>query len=127
MRKKRCLFSSLEEFINLSYEESLDMVADQFGLELQSSDYFGNDSSQYDAKFVASAFSSSVVDDGENSEVMEIDSEKFVVLALSDLQSERERDLSEVEDQIESALKTATAKEVIEDIAESIASALLKW
>ena len=122
--KEKMLFSSLEEFINLSYEESLDMVADQFGLELQSSDYFGNGSSQYDAKFVASAFSPSVIDDGENSEVMEIDSEKFVVLALSDLQSERERDLSEVEDQIESALKTATAKEVIEDIAESIANAL---
>ena len=122
--KEKMLFSSLEEFINLSYEESLDMVADQFGLELKSSDYFGNGSSQYDAKFVASAFSPSVIDDGDNSEVMEIDSEKFVVLALSDLQSERERDLSEVEDQIESTLKTATAKEVIEDIAESIASAL---
>ena len=122
--KEKMLFSSLEEFINLSYEESLDMVADQFGLELQSSDYFGNGSSQYDAKFVASAFSPSVIDDGENSEVMEIDSEKFVVLALSDLQSERERDLVEVEDQIEATLKTATAKEVIEDIAESIASAL---
>ena len=122
--KEKMLFSSLEEFINLSYEESLDMVADQFGLELQSSDYFGNGSSQYDAKFVASAFSPSVIDDGENSEVMEINSEKFVVLALSDLKSERERDLSEVEDQIESNLKTATAKEVIEGIAESIASAL---
>ena len=122
--KEKMLFSSLEEFINLSYEESLDMVADQFGLELQSSEYFGNGSIQYDAKFVASAFSPSVIDDGENSEVMEIDSEKFVVLALSDLQSERERDLSEVEDQIESALKTATAKEVIEGIAERITSAL---
>jgi len=122
--KEKKLFRSLEEFINLSYEESLDMVADQFGLELQSSDYFGNDSSQYDPKFVASAFSPSVIDDGENSEVMEINSEKFVVLALSDLQSERERDFSEVEDQIESALKTATAKELIEDIAERIASAL---
>jgi len=122
--KEKMLFSSLEEFINLSYEESLDMVADQFGLELQSSDYFGNGSSQYDAKFVASAFNPSVIDDGENSEVMEIDSEKFVVLALSDLQSERERGLSEVADQIESTLKTASAKEVIENIAESIASAL---
>ena len=91
--KEKKLFRSLEEFINLSYEESLDMVADQFGLELQSSDYFGNGSSQYDPKFVASAFSPSVIDEGENSEVMEIDSEKFVVLALSDLQSERERDL----------------------------------
>ena len=122
--KEKMLFDSLEEFINLSYEESLDMVADQFGLELQTSDYFGNGSSFYDPKFVASAFSPSVIDDGENSEVMEINSEVFVVLALSDLQSERERDLSEVESQIESTLKTASAKEVIEDIAQSIASAL---
>jgi len=122
--KKKMLFSSLEEFINLSYEESLDMVADQFGLELQTSDYFANGSSQYDAKFVTSAFSPAVIDGGENSEVMEINSEKFVVLALSSLQPERERDLNEVEDQIESALKTAAAKEVIDDIAEGIASAL---
>ena len=122
--KEKMLFGSLEEFINLSYEESLDMVADQFGLELQTSDYFSNGSSQYDEKFVASAFSSAVIDEGENSEVMEINSEKFVVLALSDLQSERERDLSEVEGQIESALKTTAAKEVIEGIAERIASAL---
>ena len=122
--KEKMLFDSLEEFINLSYEESLDMVADQFGLELQTSDYFANGSREYDEKFVASAFSPAVIDEGENSEVMEINSEKFVVLALSDLQPERERDLSEVEGQIESALKTAAAKEVIENIAESIASAL---
>ena len=122
--KQKMLYGSLEEFINLSYEESLDMVADQFGLELQTSDYFANGSSQYDEKFVTSAFSPAVIDEGENSEVMEINSEKFVVLALSSLQPERERDLSEVEDQIESALKTAAAKQVIDDIAESIASAL---
>ena len=122
--KEKILFGSLEEFINLSYEESLDMVADQFGLELQTSDYFANGSSQYDQKFVASAFSPAVIDEGENSEVMEINSEKFVVLALSDLQPERERDLIEVEDQIESALKRAAAKEVIDNIAENIASAL---
>ena len=122
--KEKLLFGSLEEFMNLSYEESLDMVADQFGLELQTSDFFGEGSSQYDPKFVASAFSSAVIDDGENSEVMEISPEKFVVLALSDLQSEREKDLSEVEDQIESVLKTLAAKEIIDNLAENIASAL---
>ena len=122
--KEKLLFGSLEEFMNLSYEESLDMVADQFGLELQTSDFFGEGSSQYDPKFVASAFSSAVIDDGENSEVMEISPEKFVVLALSDLQSEREKDLSEVEGQIESVLKTLAAKEIIDNLAENIASAL---
>ena len=122
--KEKMLFGSLEEFMNLSYEESLDMVADQFGLELQTTDYFSQGSNLYDPKFVASAFSQSVIDEGENSEVMEISPEKFVVLALSDLQPERERDLNEVESQIETILKSLTAKEVIDDIAESIASAL---
>jgi peptidyl-prolyl cis-trans isomerase D len=55
---------------------------------------------------------------------MEISPEKFVVLALSDLQSERERDLNEVEGQIEAALKSAAAKEIIDNLAENIASAL---
>ena len=122
--KEKSLFGSLEEFMNLSYEESLDMVADQFGLELQTSEYFSERSDQYDPKFVASAFSSAVIDEGENSEVMEMSPEKFVVLALSDLQSERERDLSEVEGQIEAALKTDAAKEVVDNLAENIASAL---
>ena len=122
--KEKLLFGSLEEFMNLSYEESIDMVADQFGLEVQTSDYFAQGSTQYDPKFVASAFSPAVIDEGENSEVMEISPAKFVVLAFSDLQPERQQDLSEVEGQIESALKIATAKEVIDDIAENIASAL---
>ena len=122
--KEKSLFGSLEEFMNLSYEESLDMVADQFGLELQTSEYFSERSDQYDPKFVASAFSSAVIDDGENSEVMEMSPEKFVVLTLSDLQSERERELSEVEGQIEAALKTDAAKEVVDNLAENIASAL---
>ena len=118
------LFGLLEEFVNLSYEESLDMVADQFNLEMQTSDYFAEGSSDYDPKFVASAFSSAVIDEGENSEVMEINSEKFVVLALSDFQSERERDLNEVESQIEATLKSSAAKEIIDDLAENISSAL---
>ena len=122
--KEKSLFGSLEEFMNLSYEESLDMVADQFGLELQTSEYFSERSDQYDPKFVASAFSSAVIDEGENSEVMEMSPEKFVVLTLSDLQSERERELSEVEGQIEAALKTDAAKEVVDNLAENIASAL---
>ena len=122
--KEKMLFGSLEEFMNLSYEESLDMVADQFGLEVQTSDYFAQGSIKYDQKFVASAFSPAVIDDGENSEVMEISPEKFVVLALSDIQPERQRDMNEVQEQIESALKRAAAKEVIDNIAENIASAL---
>ena len=122
---KKMLFDLLEEFTSLAYEESLDMVADQFGLELQTSDYFDNQSKEYDDAFISAAFSQSVIDDGENSEVIEISAEKFVVLALSAIQPEREKELDEVESQVESILTNIAAKKLIENLSLTIATALV--
>ena len=36
-------------------------------------------------RFVSAAFSEAVIDEGENSEVIELSAEKFVVLALSSI------------------------------------------
>ena len=121
---KKMLFDLLEEFTSLAYEESLDMVANQFGLELQTSDYFANSSQQYDETFVSAAFSAAVIDDGENSEVIELSAEKFVVLSLSSSQPEREKELDEVKDQVASILSNIGAKILIEDLSLSIATAL---
>ena len=122
---KKMLFDLLEEFTSLAYEESLDMVAGQFGLELQTSDYFANGSKDFDDAFVSSAFSEAVIDDGENSEVIELSAEKFVVLAVSSIQPEREKELDEVENQIASILSNIGAKILIEDLSLSIATALV--
>ena len=122
---KKMLFDLLEEFTSLAYEESLDMVADQFGLELQTSDYFANQSKDYDDAFISGAFSQSVIDEGENSEVIEISAEKFVVLALSAIQPEREKELDEVESQVESILTNIAAKKLIENLSLTIATALV--
>ena len=121
---KKMLFDLLEEFTSLAYEESLDMVANQFGLELQTSDYFANSSQQFDEAFVSAAFSAAVIDDGENSEVIELSAEKFVVLSLSSSQPEREKELDEVKDQVASILSSIGAKILIEDLSLSIATAL---
>ena len=123
--RKKMLFDLLEDFTSLAYEESLDMVADQFGLKLQTSDYFANGSQQYDDAFVSAAFSEAVIDEGENSEVIELSAEKFVVLALSSLQPEREKELDEVEDQVVSILNNIAAKILIEDLSLAIATALV--
>ena len=123
--RKKMLFDLLEDFTSLAYEESLDMVADQFGLELKTSDYFANGSQQYDDAFVSAAFSEAVIDEGENSEVIELSAEKFVVLALSSLQPEREKELDEVEDQVASILNNIAAKILIEDLSLAIATALV--
>ena len=121
---KKMLFDLLEEFTSLAYEESLDMVANQFGLELQTSDYFANSSQQYDEAFVSAAFSEAVVDEAENSKVIEISAEKFVVLSLSSSQPEREKELDEVKDQVASILSNIGAKILIEDLSLSIATGL---
>ena len=122
---KKMLFDLLEEFASLAYEESLDMVADQFGLELQTSDYFASSSEQYDEAFVSAAFSETVIDEGENSEVIELSAEKFVVLSLSSTQPEREKDLDEVKDQVASILSNIGAKILIDNLSLAIATALV--
>ena len=121
---KKMLFDLLEDFTSLAYEESLDMVADQFGLELQTSDYFANGSQEYDDAFVSAAFSDAVINEGENSEVIELSAEKFAVLALSSTQPEREKELNEVEDQVISILSNIAAKKIIDNLSLSIATAL---
>ena len=125
MLVKKCCLIYLEEFTSLAYEESLDMVADQFGLKLQTSDYFANGSQAYDDAFVSAAFSEAVIDEGENSEVIELSAEKFVVLALSSIQPEREKELDEVEDQVALILNNIAAKILIENLSLSIATALV--
>jgi peptidyl-prolyl cis-trans isomerase D len=122
---KKMLFDLLEEFASLAYEESLDMVAAQFGLELQTSDYFASSSNQYDDAFVSAAFSESVIDEGENSEVIELSAEKFVVLSLSSAQPEREKELDEVKDQVASILSNIGAKILIDNLSLAIATALV--
>ena len=122
--KQKILFDLEEEFANLAYEESLDMLADQLDLEIQTSDFFSSGTNQYDQAFVSAAFSETVIEEGENSDVIELDQNKFVVLSLSSLQPERQKELNEVEAQIVATLKTLGAKKLIDDLSLSIASAL---
>ena len=122
--KQKILFDLEEEFANLAYEESLDMLADQLDLEIQTSDFFSNGTDQYDQAFVSAAFSEGVIEESENSDVIELGQNKFVVLSLSSLQPERQKELNEVEAQIVATLKTLGAKKLIDDLSLSIASAL---
>lgn len=122
--KQKILYDLEEEFANLAYEESLDMLADQLDLEIQTSDFFYNRTDQYDQAFVSAAFSEGVIEEGENSDVIELGQNKFVVLSLSSLQPERQKELNEVEAQIVATLKTVGAKKLIDGLSLSIVSAL---
>ena len=113
-----------EEFANLAYEESLDMLADQLDLEIQTSDFFSIGTDQYDQAFVSAAFSEGVIEEDENSDVIELVQNKFVVLSLSSLQPERQKEQNEVEAQIVASLKRLGAKKLIDNLSLSIVRAL---
>jgi len=116
------LYSLQTGLASLAYEEPIDIVADQFGLKLQSSEFFSATSSAYDAAFIKAAYSDIVLG-GDNSDVLEIGT-KFVVLSLADQQPESQKALDEVYGEVEATLKTIEAKVVIADLAKEISDEL---
>jgi len=113
-----------QELGNLAYEESIDAVSDQLGLKLQTSDFFSEFSTEYEEAFVSTAFSDIVLNDGENSDVIELSKDRFIVMSLVDQQPERQKVLDEVEDQIIDILRNLGAKRLIDDLAQTISSTL---
>ena len=118
------LYSLQEELGNLAYEDPLDLVAEQLDLELKASDYFSRTSEEYEEQFVSAAYSDLVLNEGENSDVIELGQDRFVVLNLAEQIPERQKTLDEVQTQITDILKTMEAKKIIDDLAANISSAL---
>ena len=121
---QKALYDLQEELSNLAYEESIDVVSDQLDLELQTSGFFSEYSTEYDEVFVSTAFSDVVFENGENSEVIELSKDRFVVMSLVNQQPERQKILDEVEDQIVDILRNEGAKQLIDDLAQTISSSL---
>ena len=121
---QKALYELHEELGNLAYEESIDVVSDQLDLELQTSDFFSEYSTEYDEVFVSTAFSDIVLNDGENSDVIELSKDRFIVMRLVDQQPERQKELDEVKDQIVDILRNLGAKQLIDDLSQTISSSL---
>jgi len=121
---QNALYELQEELSNLAYEESIDVVSNQLDLELQTSDFFSELSTEYEEVFVSTAFSNIVLNDGENSDVIELSKDRFVVMNLVNQQPERQKVLDEVEDQIVDILRNLGAKQLIDELAQTISSSL---
>ena len=121
---QKALYELQEELSNLAYEESIDVVSNQLDLELQTSDFFSEYSTEYDEVFVSTAFSDVVFKEGENSDVIELSKDRFIVMTLANQQPERQKVLDEVEDQIVDILRNLGAKQLIDELAQTISSSL---
>ena len=121
---QNALYELQEELSNLAYEESIDVVSNQLDLELQTSDFFSELSTEYEEVFVSTAFSDIVLNDGENSDVIELSKDRFIVMNLANQQPERQKILDEVENQIVDILRNLGAKQLIDELAQTISSSL---
>ncbi|RUA05846.1 MAG: peptidylprolyl isomerase [Gammaproteobacteria bacterium] len=123
---QKLMYKLTDDFSNLAYEVSLEELADQMDLKLKTSIFFSQDSKNYNAKFVAVAYSDAVLNKNENSAPIEIDKDKLVVLRINNKIAQRQKTFKEVKAEITKYLKSLLAKAFIDDVANKISIALNK-
>ena len=114
------LYNLREQLANLAYEANLEEVSSQMSLKKNTSDYFDRESTKLDAKIVAAAFSDVVLNKAENSEVLELDKNRFVVIHLKQKLPQRQKTFKEVRGEINTHLTRLLAKTFIDNIATQI-------
>ena len=116
------LYNLREQLANLAYEANLEEVSSQMSLKINTSDFFDRDSTKLDAKIVEAAFSDVVLNKGENSEVLELDKNRFVVIHLKQKLPQRQKTFKEVKGEINTHLTRLLAKTFVDNIATQIAT-----
>ena len=114
------LYNLTEQLANLAYEASLEEVASQMALKVSVSEFFDRKDTKLDAKMLAAAFSDVVLNKGDNSEVLELDQDRFVVLRLKQKLPQRQKTFEEVKGEINTHLPRLLAKTFVDNIAAQI-------
>ena len=123
-------YNQTEQFANLSFEhpDSLERIASTLGLKQESSDFFSREGDKEglfsNPKALAAAFSTAVLNEGYNSEVIELDKQKLMVLRLKEHRKAEPLPLAEVKDKIIETLKQTKAKAEAEALGKKVLAAL---
>jgi peptidyl-prolyl cis-trans isomerase D len=108
-------YEAAEKLNNLTYEhpETLQVAAEELKLPIKHSGYFtrqGGAGLPADPKFVQAAFNEEVLEQGNNSDTVELAPDHLVVLRLEDRRPEAQRPLNDVRPQIVAQLRQVKAK-----------------
>lgn len=103
------IYELVEGLANVAYEQpdSLQPAADQLGFEVQTSDWFDRANGTgiaSDARVRQVAFSDEILEQGLNSEAIELDSEHVVFVRVNERKPAQARPLDEVRDQVKAEL-----------------------
>ena len=110
------IYDLVENAANLVYEQSdsLQPAAEQFDLTIQTSDWFDRGSGSgiaLEQKVRQIAFSADVLQQGLNSEAIELDNDRVVFIRLNQLKPAAVRPLDQVQELIKSEIITTKARE----------------
>ncbi len=122
-------FSRLETLANLAFETTdLTEISQELSLPLQQSELFsrsgGFSEITTNANVIAAAFSDEVLVDDNNSEVVEMGSDRALVLNLNTHNEETLRSLEEVRGEVAAILRTELEKERAAALGEQLLTAL---
>jgi peptidyl-prolyl cis-trans isomerase D len=110
------IYDLVENVANLVYEQSdsLQPAAEQFDLTIQTSDWFDRGSGSgiaLEQKVRQIAFSADVLQQGLNSEAIELDNDRVIFVRLNQLKPAAVRPLDQVQELIKSEIITTKARE----------------
>lgn len=125
--KLQTVFSrALEQMSDLAYQtpDTLGPVANALKLKVQHSPYFSREGGGSDLlknpHLIQATFSKEVLDEGNNSEPVQIDNNTVVVLRVANRKPESEQSLAEVKSEIEAVLRKQQAELEAKKIGEAI-------
>nr|CDQ36321.1 Peptidyl-prolyl cis-trans isomerase D [Virgibacillus halodenitrificans] len=109
--------------------EDLQSVADELGLEMQTSDWVSRDSVDgvlAEPGVMDAAFSEDVLENGYNSDVLELDDQRRAVVRVTDHRDATTLPLDDVKDQVREATQAVKTRKALEARAQASVEALKK-
>lgn len=126
---ERKFYEYAERLGNITYEDpsSLEPAADALGIKIEQSDWVTRDGGLgvlADTRVMAAAFSDDVLTQRQNSELLELSSERVLVLRVVDHEESSVQPLDKVSNEIESILKNRAAAKLAEQMGKDMLGAL---
>ena len=128
---EKLFFDHAERLADLSYEnpDSLVPAAESLELQVSESDWFnrmGAPGELASPKVAAAAFSEDVLNEGNNSELIELEQDKVIVLRVIEHEAEQVQALEQVRDQVSEALVAEKSGELARAEGERLVDAISK-
>ncbi|MVF12435.1 hypothetical protein FT643_09795 [Ketobacter sp. MCCC 1A13808] len=122
------LEEAIDDINRLAFESGdLQLISDDYKKPIQTSDFFtrqGGKGVAADRAVIDAAFSDIVLNDGQNSEIIELSNGKVVVIRLAQHEQARDQEFKEVESQIRSVLVLEKSREQAKSKAEAVIAKL---